>query len=128
MQPVENNRVVHGVVPVQPGSSQVYEDYDDQYPDTYSSTKSSIVQQKMQEIQLEDELPDTTMLDSVVLPAIASVSIIYALLKRSRHSFLLSSVIPKSLNTRGKSSSECSATSIHGCGKNHTWSDAGACE
>lgn len=73
MQPVENNRVVHGVVPVQPGSSQVYEDYDDQYPDTYSSTKSSIVQQKMQEIQLEDELPDTTMLDSVVLPAIASL-------------------------------------------------------
>lgn len=76
-QPVENDRGVLGVVPVQQGASEDYEDYDDQYPDTYSSTKSSIVQ-KMQDIQLEDELPDTTMLDSVVLPAIASVSFIYA--------------------------------------------------
>jgi serine/threonine-protein kinase 24/25/MST4 len=76
MQPVENNRSTHGV-PVQQAPSENYDDYDDQYADTYSSTKSSVVQQKMREIQLEDDLPDTTMLDSVVLPAIASVSSIY---------------------------------------------------
>ena len=53
-----------------------YEDYDDQYVDNYSSTKTNMLHQKMQDIQLEDDLPDTTMLDSVVLPAIASVSFI----------------------------------------------------
>lgn len=53
-----------------------YEDYDDQYVDTYSSTKTNMLHQKMQDIQLEDDLPDTTMLDSVVLPAISSVSFI----------------------------------------------------
>jgi len=53
-----------------------FEDYDDQYVDTYSSAKTNMLHQKMQDIQLEDDLPDTTMLDSVVLPAIASVSFI----------------------------------------------------
>lgn len=53
-----------------------YEDYDDQYVDTFSSAKTNMLHQKMQDIQLEDDLPDTTMLDSVVLPAIASVSFI----------------------------------------------------
>ena len=53
-----------------------YEDYDDQYVDTFSSAKTNMLHQKMQDIQLEDDLPDTTMLDSVVLPAIASVSCI----------------------------------------------------
>jgi serine/threonine-protein kinase 24/25/MST4 len=56
--------------------SDEYEDYDDQYVDTYSSSKTNMLHQKMQDIQLEDDLPDTTMLDSVVLPAIASVSFI----------------------------------------------------
>ena len=53
-----------------------YEDYDDQYVDPYSSAKTSMLQRKMQDIQLDDDLPDTTMLDSVVLPAIASVRFI----------------------------------------------------
>ena len=55
--------------------SDEYEDYDDQYVDTYSSAKGTMLHQKMQDIHVEDEdLPDTTMLDSVILPAIASVS------------------------------------------------------
>ena len=51
------------------------EDYDDQYVvDTFSSAKSGILH-KIQDMQLDDDdLPDTTMLDSVILPAIASVS------------------------------------------------------
>jgi serine/threonine-protein kinase 24/25/MST4 len=50
-----------------------YEDYDDQFVDTYSSAKGSVIHQKMQDMHVEDDLPDTTMLDSVILPAIASV-------------------------------------------------------
>ncbi|PPQ79892.1 hypothetical protein CVT25_002948 [Psilocybe cyanescens] len=50
-----------------------YDDYDDQFVDTYSSAKSGMLHQKMQDIQLEEDLPDTTMLDSVILPAIASL-------------------------------------------------------
>jgi hypothetical protein len=125
MQPVENNRSTQGI-PVQLASSEDYEDYDDQYADTYSSTKSSVVQQKMREMQLEDELPDTTMLDSVVLPAIASVSPTYG---PCRVQFLfLSSAISKSLNARGEGGSQCFATSIHGCRTNYTRGDAGTCE
>jgi serine/threonine-protein kinase 24/25/MST4 len=50
-----------------------YDDYDDQYVDTYSSAKAGMLHQKMQDIHLEEDLPDTTMLDSVILPAIASL-------------------------------------------------------
>ena len=51
-----------------------FEDYDDQYVvDTFSSAKSGILH-KIQDMQLDDDVPDTTMLDSVILPAIASVS------------------------------------------------------
>jgi len=50
-----------------------FEDYDDQYVvDTFSSAKSGILN-KIQDMQLDDDVPDTTMLDSVVLPAIASL-------------------------------------------------------
>ena len=51
------------------------EDYDDQYVvDTFSSAKSGILH-KIQDMQLDDDdFSDTTMLDSVILPAIASVS------------------------------------------------------
>lgn len=51
-----------------------FEDYDDQYVvDTFSSAKSGILH-KIQDMQLDDDdVPDTTMLDSVVLPAIASL-------------------------------------------------------
>lgn len=56
------------------------EDYDDQYVvDTFSSAKSGILH-KIQDMHLDDDdLPDTTMLDSVVLPAIASVSNLFFL-------------------------------------------------
>ena len=60
----------------QPQAPQV-EDYGDQYiVDTFSSAKSGILH-KIQDMQLDDhddDLPDATMLDSVILPAIASVS------------------------------------------------------
>ncbi|KAG2118192.1 kinase-like domain-containing protein [Suillus discolor] len=46
------------------------EDYDDQYLDTYP--RGASVQEKQHEPE-DDELPDTTMLDSVILPAIASL-------------------------------------------------------
>jgi hypothetical protein len=53
------------------------EDYDDQYVvDTFSSAKSGI----LKDMQLDDDdsdFPDTTMLDSVILPAIASVSSLF---------------------------------------------------
>lgn len=127
MQPVEN-RGIHGGLPVQHGPSEEYEDYDDQYPDTYSSTKSSMVQQKLQDLQLEDEVPDTTMLDSVVLPAIASVCFIRTHVKLSAYFCLLCSAISKSDDARGEGGSQCFATSIHRRRKDYTWSDAGTCE
>jgi len=50
-----------------------FEDYDDQYVlDTFSSAKSGILH-NIQDMQLDDDVPDTTMLDSVILPAIASL-------------------------------------------------------
>ncbi|KAF4606175.1 putative protein serine/threonine kinase [Pleurotus pulmonarius] len=54
--------------------SDEYDDYEDQYAETYPD-HANAVQQKMAALQLEDDddLPDTTMLDSVVLPAIASL-------------------------------------------------------
>lgn len=48
------------------------DNYDDQYPDTYPRGVS-IVERK-RDVEDDEELPDTTMLDSVILPAIASVS------------------------------------------------------
>lgn len=48
------------------------DDYDDQYTTTYPRGASLIEQKRDDE---DDELPDTTMLDSVILPAIASVSV-----------------------------------------------------
>ncbi|KIJ66445.1 hypothetical protein HYDPIDRAFT_174534 [Hydnomerulius pinastri MD-312] len=47
------------------------DDYDDQYVDTYPRG-ASIVQAK-HEPEDDEDLPDTTMLDSVILPAIASL-------------------------------------------------------
>ena len=59
---------------VSPHSHPQFEDYDDQYvPDTFSSAKSGILH-KIQDLQLDDDVPDPAMLDSVILPAIASVS------------------------------------------------------
>jgi len=59
--------------PAEPQHQDAYEDYDDQYVETYSTTKGSMIQQKLQEQIDDDDLPDTTMLDSVILPAIASL-------------------------------------------------------
>ncbi|KAJ7610853.1 hypothetical protein FB45DRAFT_326458 [Roridomyces roridus] len=55
--------------------SDEYDDDYDEYPDAYSSRGGSTAQlsDKMNHVQLEDDLPDTTMLDSVILPAIASL-------------------------------------------------------
>lgn len=63
----------HRVAPREPSDED--EDYDDQYADTYSA-KTSAMHEKMADMHLEEELSDTTMLDSVVLPAISSVSIV----------------------------------------------------
>ncbi|KIY50456.1 hypothetical protein FISHEDRAFT_24040, partial [Fistulina hepatica ATCC 64428] len=52
--------------------SEESEEYDSHYVDEYPHPSS--IPDKMQNLQIEEELPDTTMLDSVVLPAIASVA------------------------------------------------------
>jgi serine/threonine-protein kinase 24/25/MST4 len=57
--------------------SDEYEDYGDQYPDEHRADSPSPRKQDNSQRLLsveEDPLPDTTMLDSVILPAIASVN------------------------------------------------------
>ncbi|EFI28696.1 STE/STE20/YSK protein kinase [Coprinopsis cinerea okayama7 len=56
---------------VQREPSDDYEDYDDQYEDY--PAKMAALQDKVDDLHIEDDVPDTTMLDSVVLPAIASL-------------------------------------------------------
>jgi serine/threonine-protein kinase 24/25/MST4 len=63
-----------GSRPLQREPSDEYEDYNDEYADDYAD-RAEPLQQKPTPTQLEDELPDTTMLDSVILPAIATVSV-----------------------------------------------------
>lgn len=70
--------VASGQRTVQREPSDEYDDYDDQYLDAYSN-HSRILQEGRGQAPLDDELPDTTMLDSVILPAIASVSYILVL-------------------------------------------------
>nr|GAT61041.1 predicted protein [Mycena chlorophos] len=55
--------------------SEEYDDEYDQYSDGYTARGSTTnLSDKMSHVQLEDDLlPDTTMLDSVILPAIASL-------------------------------------------------------
>lgn len=62
--------------------------YEDQYDTTYPRG-ASIVGGK-RSVEDDDELPDTTMLDSVILPAIASVSVFHDIVRRiiSTHTFL----------------------------------------
>ncbi|KAG6911279.1 hypothetical protein DXG01_002118 [Tephrocybe rancida] len=55
---------------IQREPSDDYDDYDDQYVD--SPAKPDPLQ-TMEDLHVDDELPDTTMLDSVILPAIASL-------------------------------------------------------
>lgn len=56
-------------VGVQREPSDEYDDYEGQYTNGVDSVAAG-----MGNVQLEDDVPDTTMLDSVILPAIASVS------------------------------------------------------
>ncbi len=42
---------------------------------SYANSEPDVIEEKLAQAQLEDEVPDTTMLDSVILPAIASVSL-----------------------------------------------------
>jgi len=50
------------------------DDYDDQYSDSDNYLEETEVLEKpIPTTQLDDDLPDTTMLDSVILPAIASL-------------------------------------------------------
>ncbi|KAF7784262.1 hypothetical protein Agabi119p4_427 [Agaricus bisporus var. burnettii] len=64
--PQRNHRTTHR----EPSDEE--DDYDDHYVDTYSA-KTGAVHQKMADMHLEEELSDTTLLDSVVLPAISSL-------------------------------------------------------
>ncbi|KAJ8523075.1 hypothetical protein ONZ45_g436 [Pleurotus djamor] len=52
-----------------------YDDYDDQFDDGYPEERHpNSIHQQMTNLHVEDDdLPDTTMLDSVILPAIASL-------------------------------------------------------
>jgi hypothetical protein len=98
-----------------------YEDYDDQYVDPYSSAKTSMLHQKMQDIHLEDDLPDTTMLDSVVLPAIASVSSIPNINNPIfAHTFYV--VIPQGFLTRSSGSAQRSTKGVYRSRAHHSWS------
>lgn len=54
-------------------SDEYDDDFDDQYTEAYPDP-NDVVEGKLSNLQIEEEiLPDTTMLDSVILPAIASV-------------------------------------------------------
>lgn len=55
-------------------SREPSDEYDDDYEDPVTDPRA-------QNVPVDDELPDTTMLDSVVLPAIASVSYAFCVLR-----------------------------------------------
>lgn len=56
----------------------------DHYGNNYTDlTKTGVIQHKMTEMHIEEDDTDTTMLDSVILPAIASVSICHSPLPAS---------------------------------------------
>ncbi|KAF7337543.1 Pkinase-domain-containing protein [Mycena sanguinolenta] len=71
MPPDANARNSYHSVQREP-SDEYDDDYDDQYSD-YSHPSTAQLSDKLSQVQLEDDLPDTTMLDSVILPAIASL-------------------------------------------------------
>lgn len=92
---------------VQREPTDEYEDYDDQYVD--SPTQSNPVG-RIEDLHVDDELPDTTMLDSVILPAIASVSGRFALLISILY---CRTAIPSSVNTRGTNSTQRTPTGVY---------------
>lgn len=105
-----------GIDPATPTSraqrepSDEYEDYGDQYVDAHSS-HSQIIQEGRGEVPLEDELPDTTMLDSVILPAIASVSNSPGF--KDLEPNHLHAALPPRVNTRGSGRSQCSPACVY---------------
>lgn len=108
---------------VQREPSDEYEGYDDTYEDSYPSNMSA-VHDKMDDLHLDDDLSDTTMLDSVILPAIASVSILLVS-SRGPSNAHLPSALSTSSNARSQDSVECSAASIYRGREDHPWSDRG---
>jgi serine/threonine-protein kinase 24/25/MST4 len=54
-------------------SDEVYDEYEDQY---LAHPAAVLHGQPNAHAQLDEDLPDTTMLDSVILPAIASVRLL----------------------------------------------------
>ncbi|KAJ7459061.1 kinase-like domain-containing protein [Mycena galericulata] len=73
-EPAAGSRNSHHSVQREPSDEYEDDDYDDQYSD-YTARGESAAQlsEKLGHVQLQDDLPDTTMLDSVILPAIASL-------------------------------------------------------
>jgi serine/threonine-protein kinase 24/25/MST4 len=95
---------------IQREPSDEYEDYDDDFrgPDGVPP--------------ISEELPDTTILDSVVLPALASVSDLYLnriLFNRD------SAALPSRVDTGGPCGSEHTSTRLYRSGTNHTRSHDG---
>ncbi|KAL0570137.1 hypothetical protein V5O48_011829 [Marasmius crinis-equi] len=58
---------------IQKEPSDEYDDYDDQYVDERPYNGEDEIEQRMRDTQIDDDVPDTSMLDSVILPAIASL-------------------------------------------------------
>ncbi|KAJ8084896.1 hypothetical protein PM082_003673 [Marasmius tenuissimus] len=58
---------------VQREPSDEYEDYDDQYEGERRFNGEDEIEEKMSQTHIDDDVPDTSMLDSVILPAIASL-------------------------------------------------------
>jgi len=87
---------------VQREPSDDYEDYEGQY----EYPKPDGLQQKMEDLQLDhDEVfPDMTMLDSVILPAIASVSAFFFLIGSILIAYTYCAVVPPSVHSRSASS------------------------
>lgn len=107
--------------------SDDYEDYGDQYVDSYSSSTGSALTQGMQNVELEEDLPDTTMLDSVVLPAIASVRhhkhhhrsyLSWACFETEADDFGIA--VPSSFVSGGPCSTQRIAEGIYRSGKDYT--------
>lgn len=91
---------------VQREPSDEFEDYGDTYP-----SRNAILEEARGEVPLEDELPDTTMLDSVILPAIASVSMLLcAVLYHCTNAY---QAIPTGIHPRSTNCPQCAPASIH---------------
>ncbi|PBL00249.1 Pkinase-domain-containing protein [Armillaria gallica] len=69
--PENGSRLAHR--PVQREPSDEYDDDQDSQYASYANSEPDVIEEKLAQAQLEDEVPDTTMLDSVILPAIASL-------------------------------------------------------